>query len=450
MAEHQFHFRFGPDDLAAQTTEAGGAVTEIPLLPNQHNLGHCLGATLNGLADLGLSPSELGVDFLLLGAAVLTADKHVSRKYQAEDSWTRELAVSLAVSEPDRWNAVASELAKALGFLSGDRWRFIFRPRPPAFAFLARRPKQARVQVDRISLLSGGLDSFIGAIDILEAGHRALFVSHSAVGSDSGRQRSLLQALGAQYGDHALHLRGSIQVGKEHVRGTIGENSERSRSFLFFSLAALAATALPEVDTIVVPENGLISLNIPLEELRLGSLSTRTTHPYFLARMNELLAALGFGAKLSNPYQFCTKGEMVRDCRNRGLLIAGLARTISCSSPNSSRIRFGEDQCGYCMPCLIRRAAFANNVVPDTTAYGIRDLKANVLRSDKKPGEHVRAFQAAILRLDNNPARAGIIVHESGTLNDHPDRYSDFADMYRRGLQEVAALLNGVISRPHA
>ena len=33
---------------------------------------------------------------------------------------------------------------------------------------------------------------------------------------------------------------------------------------------------------IYVPENGFISINTPLTRRRIGSLSTRTTHPYFI------------------------------------------------------------------------------------------------------------------------------------------------------------------------
>lgn len=65
---------------------AGTTAIEVQLIPNQHSLGHCLGTTIDQLSDLGLAPSEIGVDFLLLGSAILTADKHASRAHYAEDS----------------------------------------------------------------------------------------------------------------------------------------------------------------------------------------------------------------------------------------------------------------------------------------------------------------------------------------------------------------------------
>lgn len=54
--------------------------------------------------------------------------------------------------------------------------------------------------------------------------------------------------------------------------------------------------------TLRVPENGLIALNVPLDPLRLGALSTRTTHPFYMARWNDLLSALGIPGRLENPY----------------------------------------------------------------------------------------------------------------------------------------------------
>ena len=46
------------------------------------------------------------------------------------------------------------------------------------------------------------------------------------------------------------------------------ESTTRGRSFLFFALAALAASGLGGQPVIYVPENGLISLNVPLDPLR--------------------------------------------------------------------------------------------------------------------------------------------------------------------------------------
>ena len=120
------------------------------------------------------------------------------------------------------------------------------------------------------------------------------------------------------------------------VDGSAGENTLRGRSFLFFALAAMAADALG-VGLIHVPENGLISLNVPLDPTRLGALSTRTTHPFYMARFDEILAGLGLPIRLENRYRFQTKGIMAKNCADAALLNKEARHTMSCSSPAKAR-----------------------------------------------------------------------------------------------------------------
>ena len=94
------------------------------------------------------------------------------------------------------------------------------------------------------------------------------------------------------------------------------ERSQRARSLAFFGLGVLAGTSLSNYDgstpvEMIVPENGYISLNVPLTPLRLGSLSTRTTHPIYLAKLQAILDVAGLKIRLRNPYQLKTKGEML-------------------------------------------------------------------------------------------------------------------------------------------
>src|SRR5208337_258680 len=92
-------------------------------------------------------------------------------------------------------------------------------------------------------------------------------------------------------------------------RDVPAEMTTRARSFLFFAAGIFASTGLDKAVTLRVPENGLIALNVPLDQLRLGALSTRTTHPFYIARWNELLHILGIPVTIENPYWDKTKGE---------------------------------------------------------------------------------------------------------------------------------------------
>ena len=166
-----------------------------------------------------------------------------------------------------------------------------------------------------LALFSGGLDSLIGAIDALEAGRTPLLISHAGEGATSDAQTTIFDALKAHYPANAFQrLRLWMAFPDGFVRGTTAENTTRGRSFLFFALGVFAGSGLDGPFTLNVPENGLIAVNVPLDPLRLGALSTRTTHPFYIARWNDALTALGIAGCIENPYWDKTKGEMVAAC----------------------------------------------------------------------------------------------------------------------------------------
>ncbi|HMV67684.1 MAG TPA: hypothetical protein PKA64_12615, partial [Myxococcota bacterium] len=93
-----------------------------------------------------------------------------------------------------------------------------------------------------------------------------------------------------------------------------------------------------------------------------------TTHPFFMARFNDLLGNLGIRAHLINPYRHKTKGEMVRECQNQDFLADNAQLTMSCSSPTKGRWKhLASAHCGHCVPCLIRKAAFVGWQKGDNT-----------------------------------------------------------------------------------
>ena len=71
-----------------------------------------------------------------------------------------------------------------------------------------------------------------------------------------------------------------------------------------------------------MPENGYIALNIPLTPSRVGTCSTRTTHPYFLHTVRELTGLLGMTNPIENPLAGRTKGEVLALCQDQTMLRA--------------------------------------------------------------------------------------------------------------------------------
>lgn len=453
--------RFGLLDTSSAPVNADDVVTQVDLVASQKRLGYGLGQALDELWSLGVAPSEIGLDLAILAALVHTADTRISRETESQDTWTRELRIIVPVSDPTRWNTTAPLLRRMLDFLTGDRWEIQFRARPNGFAtVVSAQPTATPPMFDGVSLFSGGVDSLVGAINALEAASRGtssgapLFVSHAGEGATSDAQYKCFNALEAEYtrrGLRVARLRVWLNFPDGLVNGVGSESTTRGRSFLFIALAALAGSGFRTSFNLGVPENGLIALNVPLDMVRLGSLSTRTTHPFYLECWNELLALLNIPGTVTNPYWDQTKGEMVAACVNPTLLRETVTESLSCSSPAKARWQgHGIEHCGYCLPCLIRRAALESawGCGNDPTRYTVQDLRAKPLNTLEATGQQVRSFQLAVARLRRRPELAKVLIHKPGPLPPDTRTLDALASVYGRGLGEVAALLDGVEAHP--
>lgn len=305
-----------------------------------------------------LEPAPRAWDLLSIALSVVAADFAALRD-RSPDGWTREIELDIAVADAPFWSTQAATLAEALAFLTTDRWALRFHeggvlPAPPREAI---RPTE-----DCVVLLSGGLDSLIGAIDLAAAGRKPFAISQTVRG-DADKQVDFA----AKIGGGLSHL----QLNHNANTPGIQEASQRARSLMFITFGVIAATALEAYHDgqdvpLFVCENGFIAINPPLTGGRLGSLSTRTAHPEFFARLQGVLDAASLRVKITNPYAMKTKGEMLKACADQTLLCNEAVRTTSCGRFQ----RFNYRQCGRCVPCQVRRAAFlAWGAAPDTTDY---------------------------------------------------------------------------------
>lgn len=371
-----------------------------------------------------LDPAPRAWDLLSIALSVITADFAVLRS-GSPDGWTREIELDIAVGEPEFWTAQAGLLVDALAFLTTDRWSLRFHPggfRPAA------PPELVRPEENSVVLLSGGLDSLIGAIDLTAIGHRPFAVSHTVRG-DADKQ-----------GEFATRIGGGLtHLALNHNARSPGlqEPSQRSRSLIFITFAAMVATSLQryfqgENVTLFICENGFIALNPPLTGGRVGSLSTRTAHPEFLGRLQRVLEAAELRVTISNPYIAKTKGAMMRECSDQNLLLAEAIRSTSCGRFQ----RFNYRQCGRCVPCQVRRAAFLNwGGTQDTTDYVYRNIGLG--NSDHARFDDVRSVAIALeaARMDGIEAWLGPSL-ASRFLRDR----AGLQAMLERGLGELRAL----------
>ncbi len=373
-----------------------------------------------------LAPSVQAWDFAVIASAIAATDKAILRS-DSPDGWTRMINLRVSLAAPAAWNARRSELEDMLRFLTGDFWSLQFRSggiKPPK----ARKPEKR--EADCVCLLSGGIDSLVGAINLTADGKSPLFVSQ-VVRGDRATQAKFASALGGS----DRHFQWKFAV--RHPGAS--EKSTRARSIVFFAFAALAASALPSTNKrpveIVVPENGFISLNVPLGPGRLGSLSTKTTHPVYMSAIQEIWDAVGIQAQLVFPYRDRTKGELLRLCADRRKLVSLVGESTSCGKYQYHKLT----HCGRCIPCLVRRAAFLEAKLPDTTVKGY--VYDKLAHSESKD---VAAAAAAYLRYKDE----GIRRFAGGSLSfaSHSDR-EQYEGVVARGMDEMGKLLSshGVI-----
>lgn len=392
-------------------------------------------------------------DLMRLATAVFACDVSIPRA-SAFDAWTRHIRLEISVEQPDLWNAAHPNVEALLTYLSGDNWEIRFHPHPvnskdPGIqteAALNQNSKPAAAPPDAVCLLSGGVDSFIGAADKLGEGKRLTLVSHHGAGSASHAspaQDALKKLLEKYYSGQFQSF--SFNVDPRRGLTSMSESTTRSRSLVFLSLGTLVAAA-QQAPVLYIPENGLITLNLPLTYSRLGSSSTRTTHPHTLYLFQELLNALALDVKVKNPYRHSTKGEMLSGAQNPDLVKEGLPLTMSCAHPNVGRFKGkGISHCGYCVPCIIRAAAehqagFTGQNAVTTYVHDVRLKSLATANLTDKTGRDVRAFQIAILRAQQTPPSLAQVCR-SGPLSSDPLHLSNYVEVYKRGLQEVDAFL---------
>lgn len=333
--------------------------------PPLHFIGATVGRDItHALARLGRQCSVGARDLVAIAMGVTAADTFVDRT-DAADGWCRMLHLVIQVEDPGACCNVQTTLQEALGFLSGDMWELEFIP-APAWHLPVVKDVLPLSQASCVALFSGGLDSAIGALDLLKDEKRPVLVSH-AYPKDASKQTAVMAHLPPGY----MHLAFNADPRCTDIQHDV---SMRTRSFNFLAVGAATADAIARTGKLtavdlLVPENGFIALNPPLTRRRLGSHSTRTTHPFFLSSYQRVLDGLGIRASIINPYRAQTKGEMMQACKDEARLRALAPATVSCG-----KWKRRNQQCGKCVPCLIRRAAFQYTGWNDTTGYEAPNL----------------------------------------------------------------------------
>lgn len=319
--------------------------------------------TAGGSANWRFNPDRLVIglpnplndrqmDWMEIHSAIFAADRAAGRDPGLD--WNRSIELHVPVRDPNHWSNFSAAFEDIFASLTYDRLSLQFHS-AATFRDAPRQRQTPFPEADCVALVSGGLDSFVGALELHDRGAKPLFLAASGSGATNGAQGDVFDAL-----SKLDPTREMLKLVCKRRGGFPGDEvSQRSRSFLFASAAALVAAAMGFED-VYVNENGIMAVHVPLTAARYGSFSTRTATPRVLNQMARLATdALGARVEIKNLLLGMTKGEVTHRAKQLGH--AGEVRkTISCWSISHTRTH-----CGHCAPCLLRRVACLEHNVDD-------------------------------------------------------------------------------------
>ncbi len=384
---------------------------------------------------VSIEPPPLLRDILDIAIGALMSDIAVLRG--SNEAWTRDIELLMPVREPAFWDENKDRLAGILHALTRDNFRLTFCAYEPAAEEELLRPSgEAAADVDCVSALSGGLDSLAGAVMLLRAGRKPLFVTHQSGNPQIRSAQSAIRETLEELWPGVASFAGVLLQPRKGGRFAFPDSREReisrrSRSLLFMALLAAAAHGT-EVEEAYFCDNGVLTVALPLSAGRIGSLSTRSTHPLVLSDFNALLEAAGVKVTVVNPFVYQTKAELIREILRPVLRPDQMQASVSCWMTGRR-----QRPCGGCIPCLLRRVsmlaagapdeAYEMDILSDPMAYrgteadgNLMDLLTQVVRVRSMTDAELLMQWPQLLDL----ASAGVSV-------------SDVVAMYRRYAEEV-------------
>lgn len=377
-----------------------------------------------------LSATEL--DWLELVGSMFAADLACARG-EGDADWGRDIELHVPLRQPAHFQPVVTALQEIFADLTSDRMRLHLHQEQQQLP----TPRYAQAwqpdDYDCVALLSGGIDSYSGAVRLFDGGRKPILLSHGS-GAQTTPQKAVRDALATQFGFTPPFAR----VVADTVADAFPdhEESQRARTMLFMAAAALVASVV-EVDEVYLNENGVMAVHVPLTEARMGSLSTKTAYPPIVDRMAAVASqVLGRLVRIHNNLIGMTKPEVVKLATKLG---AGryLPDTASCWSWHR-----GRQHCGICVPCMTRRISFELAQITEP---------AHKADPFSNPADVERPFAR------DNLVHLCTVVHEIESMDDlelemaHPEildggsqiSSAEVRDMYRRWASEALGVLRG-------
>lgn len=292
-------------------------------------------------SNFSTSIDFLMLDFVDIIGSIFFMDISIPR----QTNRTRELKIDVPVSNVEIWTQNEVLIKKVIKFVSGDNLTLSFIEKNKRFV---KDVLSFNLELDynTVSLLSGGLDSFSGAFRNNIEKYKTIYVGYKLNYFEQSKQDIIKEFVLKTHRGSCGEFFNQIKIKKI-------ESTQATRSLLFLVLACLVAYK-NKIKNLFIYENGVLSLN-PFKN---GRFTTKTTHPKTITLFNDLLVNLGLNIQVLNPFLYNTKGEIINEIsieyKNQ------IKNTYTCSkSRQSNYLKNKRLQCGYCVPCLLRKISLA-------------------------------------------------------------------------------------------
>lgn len=315
--------------------------------------------------------NEIVVDLLDIATNIYIADVSTLAKSNGSP---RDINILLPVTNLTIWNKQKSLIQSILKYLSNDNWDISFREVSSKMLSSYQTTISSKTY-ESVTLLSGGLDSFCGAYLNINNNINSLYCGYKINTFEAGRQSILYEILRKNYSIDTV-LFDKIPLKKV-------EHTQRTRSFLFLSLAVFCAKVY-NIKKVSLYENGVLSLNPEL----LSRQTTKTTHPKTIYLINCLLRELNLDIIIEHPFLFKTKGEIINYLSDEFKNYIRFTHTCGAARLNRN-IQQKDKHCGTCIPCILRKisvTAYDNEQydVSYNVPYGAKISTAGKLSADYK------------------------------------------------------------------
>ncbi|MFC1897598.1 7-cyano-7-deazaguanine synthase [Chloroflexota bacterium] len=389
---------------------------------------------------IGASLTSLELDLLRVTSAIFATDLAFLRGEGEEI--TRTIELEIPVVNCALFDRLKEDITFILWHLSHDNWKLTFSQKA---GIPESDQPQAPETNDKILLFSGGLDSFSAALQKGYAGESLILVSHITANQIiSGAQNELGNYLSAkfpgQFTRYAIRVNPIDKTRNGFPFPKIREDSQRTRTFLFITLAAILARRKGIRNIIFLAENGQLALNVPLTAARISAFTTHTAHPTFLYRMGQFISStLNYGITIENPFLYQTKAEIVRPIVQHHEENS-IGFSVSCWM--SSHMRGTTNHCGRCIPCIIRRIANEyNNVF--IAEYTVDLFNENILELDETDtGRRNLCELAEFIKFFGQFRNVAEVVYTYPELNNPLFNTQQAVDMYMRFTREANIVFN--------